>query len=503
MSEEIDAGAAGTFSGQELDLAAVKKRTVTGVVLLFLRNHLNTVITFAGVTLLAAVLGPSEFGVFVIVSAVVDIFGYFSDVGLAAALVQKKETPSLEEFRSSFTLQQLLVTGSVTLIFLFGKYIGQWNRLQEPQMVLLYAVAVSFWLVSLKSIPSVMLERKLEFQKIVLVALVETIVFYSLAVLLAYRHFGLNSYTVAVLGRSFVGVVLMYAISPWPIGLSFKFQGLKGLFKFGVPYQVNTLIALVKDRLTIVFLGGIVGAAGIGFAGWAEKYANLVLRNFMDPVNTVTFPAYSRIQNDRIELGKMISKSLFFITGLVFPTVVTMAILAPWVLTLIPVYRKWEPALLALDFYVVNTMWASASTHLTNVLNSIGRIKWNTYLMIFWTVLTWTTIPFLAYKFGFTGMAMGTAIIGCTSFIPMILVRREVPYSLGGVYKTLFASVFLGVVLLGGRMVLTPTWIALAALGFVGVVAYLSSVYFLTSGAILGEAKSLLLSVKKHEADKR
>lgn len=119
--------------------------------------------------------------------------------------------------------------------------------------------------------------------------------------------------------------------------------------------------------------------------------------------------------------------------------------------------------------------------------------------MIFWTLLTWLLIPFFSYKFGFTGMAVGTAIIGCTSFIPMILVRKVVPYSLLGVYRVLLATVVMGALLVGGRVMFRPSWVSLILLGTLGMATYLWSLYFLTGGAIVGEGKSLLLLVKKHE----
>ena len=88
----------------ELDLATVKRRTVRGVVTLIIRNQLSTLITVAGFALLSAKFRENEIGTYILVSAVIDIFTYFSDVGLAAALVQKKTTPTLQEFRISFTL---------------------------------------------------------------------------------------------------------------------------------------------------------------------------------------------------------------------------------------------------------------------------------------------------------------------------------------------------------------------------------------------------------------
>lgn len=482
---------------QELDLAAVKKRTITGIAVLVFRNYLLSAISLIGFTLITIFLKADEFGIFIIVSAIVDFFGYFSDVGLAAALVQKHEKPTIADLRSTFTIQQILVTTSVVLIVLLSPLIGSWNHLTSLQLNLLYAVVIGFWLSSLKSIPSVILERKLEFQKIVAVQLVENILFYFTIVFFASRGYGVTSYTIAVPLRSLVGVILLYVIAPWPIGFGFSRESLKHLFRFGVPYQVNTILALAKDRLMTIFLGRLIGPAGIGFAGWAEKWANLPLRNFMDPVNTVTFPAYSRLQKEKDQLAKMVSRSLFFITALVLPSVVGLVILAPWFIQLVPKYSKWQPALLALSLYAINTCWSSVSTHLTNLLNAVGKIRWTFYLMIFWTALTWILTPFLAWKYNFTGVALAQAIIGSTSFITIILAKKKVNLSLSGVWKNLIAAVVLGVVLLVGKAYLPIAWISLFALIFVAGAVYAGMQMLLTKGTVVADAKSLFSSLKK------
>jgi len=75
----------------EITLETVKERAVKGVVVLTGRTFLLNAISLIATGLLTVFLSPSEFGVFWIVSAIVNFLAYFSDVGLAAALIQKKE----------------------------------------------------------------------------------------------------------------------------------------------------------------------------------------------------------------------------------------------------------------------------------------------------------------------------------------------------------------------------------------------------------------------------
>ena len=76
---------------EELDLASVKKRSVRGVVALTSRTFLLQTVNFVSMFLLTIFLAPEVFGIFFVITAVVNFLNYFSDIGLAAALIQKKE----------------------------------------------------------------------------------------------------------------------------------------------------------------------------------------------------------------------------------------------------------------------------------------------------------------------------------------------------------------------------------------------------------------------------
>ena len=76
-----------------LDIELIKKRAISGVVTFTLRTFFIQAFTFFATFILTILLDPSIFGVFFVVSAILNLFVYFSDIGLAAALIQKKEEP--------------------------------------------------------------------------------------------------------------------------------------------------------------------------------------------------------------------------------------------------------------------------------------------------------------------------------------------------------------------------------------------------------------------------
>jgi len=482
----------------KLQLGQIKKKSISGVFTLTGRTVILQLISFLGYFFITIFLKTEDFGLFILVSTIIDILGYFSDVGLAAALVQKKEKLNLKEIRATFTLQQLLVMGAILLSLLLSPLIKKYYNLGSEGVVLLYSFMFAFFCSSLKTIPSVLLERKLEFTKIVIPQLVETVLFYAVVVFLAWQGWGVKSYTVAVVVRAVSGTLLMYIIAPWKIGINFCFRTLKQLLKFGIPYQGNSLIALIKDKFMVLFLGTVIGKKGIALVGWAEKWANMPLRYFLDSTLKVVFPAFSRLQHQKEKLQRAVEASLYFLSFLVFPSVIGLAVISSSFVKIIPKYSKWEPALIPLYFYSVSACWAVVSTLLTNALTAVGKIKVVFKLMIMWTVLSWIFTPFLAARLGFRGVALASALVAFSSYIAVLAAKKYFSFSLSeSVLPAFFSSGLMALILFFIKRFLPLTIVALFAQILLGVFIYLSVMLLINKNKLLKEARILLSYVKK------
>ena len=484
----------------EITLEAVKSRAVKGVAVLTGRTFLLSLISLVAIGFLTVFLDPSEFGIFWIISAIVNFLAYFSDVGLAAALIQKKGKISKADLNTTFLVQQILVLSLLLILFVVSPFLQSYYGFSQSGKFLLFALGFSLFLSSLKTIPSILLERELEFGKWAIPQVVENIVYNLVAVYFAWRGFGVVSFAYAVIARGITGLVVIYFIKPWFPGFSFSKKALKKLLTFGVPYQANTFLAVIKDDGMTVFLGGILGPVGIGLLGWAQKWAQYPLRLFMDHVLKVTFPAFSRMQDDKKQLAQVLSRSIFFVCFLVFPTIVGLVIVAPFLVKIIPRYEKWEPALIPLFLISINTFFAAATTQLTNTLNAIGKIKTTFKLMIMWTTLTWLFLPYFSIKYGVSGAAMGYALVGTSSVVAIYVVHKLLKFSL---YKSFItpaiASIGMGIVLFFVRRFLPVSLISIGLLVLLGGAIYLPAMYLLVGSSIFADAKKGIKAVFKHE----
>lgn len=467
----------------EIELAEIKAKSVSGAATYFARTILLNLIGLVASVVLSWYLSPEDFGIYGYVIQFIGILTFFSDIGLAASLIQKKESPTLTDYRTTFTVQQILSW----IIFLATVAIAKSNLVSGQAVWILLALGISFPLASLKTISAIQLERKLDFSKLVMPQLIEQVVFNGLLIGLAFKGFGVLSYAYAILARAIVGSIAMFIIKPWPVGFELNFNVLKKLINFGGKFQINDLLARIKDSLFQILLFRFMTPTEYGYMSWGKTWSmypyNLTVNNVM----AITFPTFSRLQHNPVALKKAIEKSLFFITLAIFPMIVGMSLFIGPLTEVVPKFAKWQPAILSFILFSLSIALSAVSTPLTNTLNAIGQINTTLKLMVMWTVLTWALTPLFLFWFGFNGVALAGLVIGLTSFLPAYYVKKIVPIAfVSQIWRQAVAAIIMAIV--GG--IGLKFWSSSVTTMFAGMLITMSA--YLISFIMIGRNKFFL-----------
>ena len=428
----------------EVELKKIKKKSLTGVISFFARTIFLQAIGLVSALILSIFLGPEDFGIYGIVTQIIALLIFFSDIGLASSLIQKKEEPSQADYQTAFTVQQLLswMICLIVLVLVYLNLLG--DKIGTDGNWLLLALAFSFPLATLKTIPSIILTRKLEFNKLILPQIFEQLVFHIILIIMAWKGYGILSYAYASIARSVIGVIVMQIIQPWIAFFAIHRQSLKSLLNFGIKFQLNDLLARIKDQLYFLALGAYLPLDQFGYLQWSKNWSmypyNLTVSNVM----SVTFPTFSRLQSHPEVLKKAIEKSIYFISLAIFPVLIGMSLFIQPLTVVFPRYAKWQPAIPSFIMFTLSILWAAISTPLINALNAIGKINQSLKLMLFWTILTWILTPVLLYFFGFNGVALAALLISFTSILSVILINRFVKVNIWqNVNSQLLASILM------------------------------------------------------------
>ncbi|MFH2019693.1 MAG: oligosaccharide flippase family protein [bacterium] len=490
-----------------LSLENLKTKAFKGVFTLTFRRLILKVIDTVGVIFLARALSQDVFGIFGIISFVVFTFlSFFSDIGFGAALIQKKEDLTLEDTRTTFTIQQSLVTLLLLVAWLVAPPLSNFYHLGTQGIWLIRVLSFSRFVTSFKTIPSILLERQLKFEKLVIPEIIETLIYNAIAVYMALHGYGVWSLVIAILARTVAGAIALNLLSPWKIGWHFSPASARKLLSFGVPYQLNSVLALIKDNITPTLIAYWYGPAAVGFVNLAQSIASRPME-IINIVSRVMFPAYSRIQHDSVRLKRWIEKSVRFMAVLYFPAISGLLIVGSGILQFLYADKsaKWLPALPALLFFLAGAFPIIITTTYTNALYALGRPKVVLALMGLYTVLTWGLGAPLIYKYGFVGIAIAGFII---TYITLPIVVREMNKVVkvetwDCVKKPLLASLIMAIVTFVANHYLTHDIWSLVATIVIGMVTYTVAIILIDKGELRKEFASWfsLIAARKVESN--
>ena len=387
----------------------IHARAKRGIKSLFVRQiFIQIVSAIAGIAL-ARVLSPGNFGLFTIGTFFVTTLALLGDFGLAPSFIQRKAELTDHDLQVGFTLQQVL-TSVVVLVLIFAAplLVSLYPHAPPETVWVVRALAFSLYLTSWRSISTLQMERNLRHDRLAWIEAAEILSYQTVAVVMAFKGYGTWSLIWATLVRGVLGTILAYAAAPWPIRFRFDFVLAREILRFGLPFQMGQLINNLSNWITPVFLGFLMGSGAVGYVTWASSNGRKPLM-IVDSVMRVVFPHFSRIQDDRAEVERILIRYLTYlwlITGLWVSIIfIASPSLVEWIYT-----PKWLPAVPALMIFSV-AMYFDIITWVVGL--TLASLNQNMYVARIMTCSQVFNIAFalvLVPRLGIAGVALSNLL---------------------------------------------------------------------------------------------
>ncbi len=376
---------------------------------------MNQGMAFAGGVLLARLLSPAEFGLYAIVTFLLTFLIAFGDVGLAASLVRQPDEPAEEDYRSIFTVQQTLVGCVIILFWLCAPLIAGAYHLPGHDVWVFRLLALSLLCTSFQVIPSARLERHLCFDKLAMIEVGMSFVFYGTAVLLAWKGVGGLSFAIAILARSLTGAVLVNCISPWRLRWHWDWQRARVHMKFGIFYQGVQLIGLATSSFTPFFIGLLLGTAAVGYINWAQMVSGYAVAGLM-VLQRVYLPAFSRLQVEREALSQFVEQVIRAANALAAPVaILTLVLIHP--ITQVIFGPKWLPAISLFYLLWGTNIFVPTATPVFALLNALGHSRTVFSFMLAVMLGTWVLGVPLILRLGLLGFGIASLCVNAMNVI--------------------------------------------------------------------------------------
>ncbi len=465
-------GSAGTAEPlTTTDTESLKRRARRGVVLLVARGVVVQLAHLGGTVALARLLRPEDFGIFAIVQFVVAFFAFFGEAGLGAALIQQHGLPSQRRLSSVFSLQLLLSAGVVILVGLSADLVTRaWPSLPAAAPWLLRALAFSLLLTGVRVVPSILMEREMQFGRLSVIEVVQTILYYAAGVTLAWFGAGVWALAAAVLVQSATGAAGSFLAHPWKPDAVLDFDEIRSIIRFGLTYQVKHVVGFVNGAVVPAYAGIVLGSRAVGFIEWAQGTAFFPLK-LVEVMTRITFPLFSRIHRDRELFARTLERVVLLCAMATLFMVGLFLGIGPGV-TRVVFSAQWLPGLPLLYVYALAIGIGFLSPLVGAALDAMGRTSVFAWLVLGWTAVNWVAVP-IATRWGMLGFAAGYSVhIVVGNLACVFVIWKLVPEA--RLWRRVWGPVVASVVVAAvGTMWLDPT----SPAGLVGAVALLLGLF--------------------------
>jgi PST family polysaccharide transporter/lipopolysaccharide exporter len=438
--------------------------------------------------ILGGLLSPRDFGLMGIALLTLASAKQLSELGLDDALIHAKDDvdEELNTIWSMETSRGLLLAG---IMVLGAPFIAEFFN--EPRAVpLLRVMALSPLAIGLRNPAVIYFQKDLEFHKEFTYRVSGTVVYFTVAIAYALVSPTVWALVIGyVLGDITRTVVSYLAVGyrPWP---AFDLGVAKQRLSYGKWVTSTTILYFLYSRGDDIFVGWAIGATALGFYQIAYRFSNAPATEITQTISGVTFPAYSKVQNEVDKVRTGFYNTIRITTLISFPMAVGIAAIAPKFIEAF-FTPEWQPVVPVIQILAVYGLLRSLGATFGPVWKAVGRPDYIAKLSLLRVVLIAVTIYPVTTRFGLIGVA---ALITAIYIFPMMpldvyLVLKTIESPLGRfareVFYPLFASVLMGVAVtvVQGQIAFGLPIVEFAILVAVGVLSYAVAVLALMVGS--------------------
>ena len=281
---------------------------------------------FAITLVLARLLTPVDYGTVGLLAIFIGVSATFVDSGFFTALIQRKDV-SLEDLSSVFFFNIGISVVVAALLCLAAPSIAAFYQL-PVLMPLMCLLAGNLVLGSFGSIQSVLLCRALDFRRQCVISLAALIVSGTVAIILAWRHYGVWSLAIQTLVATFVSISLLWISSSWRPAWVFSTSSIRSLFRFGSFVFLTGLIDTIFTRLNTLVIGKFYSAKDLGYYSRADGTSVLPGDVMQGIIGRVAFPIFAAAQDDKALLKAGLRKSIILVMMINIPVMLGMTVTA-------------------------------------------------------------------------------------------------------------------------------------------------------------------------------
>lgn len=320
--------------------------------------------------ILARRISPEEFGVMGMLTIFIAVSQVIVDSGFANALVRKMDCTD-DDYSTALYCNLGISVLCYLLLFCCAPAIAVFYNV--PLLTpLLRMQALVLVFNSLSIVQVAKLTRELDFKTQTLISLAATLVSGAIGISCAYNGVGVWSLAYQAVSCALLTSLLFWCFGPYRLRMRFSMQSFRDLFGYGSKLLAAGVIGSIYNHITTLVIGKFFRPADLGYYSRGQQFASVPSITVTNILSRVTFPLFSKLQNDDAALIQAYRKYICLSSVVIFFGLALLSGIArPLILLLLG--ERWEPSVLYLQLFCFALMMDHVCSINLNLLQVKGR----------------------------------------------------------------------------------------------------------------------------------
>lgn len=394
----------------------LKGRSIKGGFSTMGAQIISFVLNIGSTILMARLLLPEDYGLVAMVTAVTGFVVIFKDLGLSAAVIQKKDIAQ-QQVSAVFWINVAISIGIAFIVAALAPILAHFYH--EPRLFQITIVfSLSIFLSGISLQHNALMKRQMRFKSLSVIQICSTAFSLVVGILLAWTGYGYWALVAATIVNSLFYTLALWVACDWRPNVYRKTAGVSAFLKFGAGITGFDLVNYFSRNMDNVLIGKYAGSEALGFYSKAYQLLLLPITQLRDPLNAVALPALSSLQHDAEKYRSYFKRYLFTLSFFCMPLVVYSAIFADEIILII-LGPHWAESAYMFKLLAISAFIQPVASTQGLVLITTGKVKKYFFLGVANAVLVVSGFA-IGIQWGVPGVAISYAIVNYLVLFPFL-----------------------------------------------------------------------------------
>lgn len=369
---------------------------------------------------LARLLSPDEFGLFIAVTAFTSLLLMAAQFGLPQAVLQASALAD-DTIDSVFWFTACLAVAGFAIAVMVAPSLGRLYREDEFRTVFVW-MGATLLLMPYTAIGLAVMRRQMRFAEVARMNVLAFSVSAVLAVGAAVAGAGVYSLVLSAFASMCVNTISIARRLRWRPRLA-GLRGARPLLGYARVVTVNNALSVSGSRVDNMLVGGLLGTGPLGLYNRAYSLARIPSDQFADSLAPLLLGALARMQEDVDRSRALFFKAVAAVALLTAPFLVALAVTGPAAIAVL-YGDAWTGAGVPLQVMVIGAALLVPTWALRGLMNAQGMVAQLVPVNL-WALLV-TVVAVTAFApLGLVGIAVGISLREGLVLLLLLRVARQ------------------------------------------------------------------------------